>query len=275
MPFLLITGLPSSGKSTIVNRISDFITQKGIKVEIIREEDYGDFSRESYNDAKKEKQWRSSIRRDVSKHIGQQALVICDGLNYVKGYRYELFTQAKNNKVTFAVLHINADVKTCKNLNNIEKKYSDEKIDELASRYENPDATKRWDSPLITVDISDSSLPKEAEIDFDQIYSLLFETVASKPNLCTIEAVEHSESSFKNAEIITHEINAVVCKNQKNIHYGGKLEIPHTEKEFIVKKYRSPAELSRLRFQFLNIAKTRTGLQAAGDLYVDFLNSVA
>uniref|UniRef100_A0A914Z1A7 Protein KTI12 homolog n=1 Tax=Panagrolaimus superbus TaxID=310955 RepID=A0A914Z1A7_9BILA len=275
MPFLLITGLPSSGKSTIVNRISDYMKQKGIKVAVIREEDYDDFSRASYNDAKKEKQWRSSIRRDVSRNLGKETLVICDGLNYVKGYRYELFTQAKNNKVTFAVAYVNAEVSTCKKLNNFEKKYSDEKIDELASRYEVPDASKRWDSPLITIDIADSCLPQEVEVDFDQIYSLLFETVASKPNLCTVEAVEHSESSFKNAEIVTHEINTVVCKNQKNVHYGGKLQLPHAEKEFIVKKYRSPAELSRLRFQFLNIAKTRTGLQAAGDLYVDFLNSVA
>ena len=53
MPFLLVTGLPSSGKTTIVNRISDFISQKDKKVVIIREEDCDDFFRAHYNDSKK------------------------------------------------------------------------------------------------------------------------------------------------------------------------------------------------------------------------------
>lgn len=100
-------------------------------------------------------------------------------------------------------------------------------------------------------------------------------TEASRPNLCTVEAVEHSETSFKAAELITHEINTVISQNQRNVQYGGKLQLPNSEKELIVKKCRPPAELSRLRFQFLNLAKTRTSLQSSGNLYVDFLNSLA
>lgn len=75
-----------------------------------------------YNRSFQEKMWRGSIRREVNRHMDKNSLVICDALNYVKGYRYELFTLAKNSKSTYAVLFVNAEAETCKMLNEKEQK---------------------------------------------------------------------------------------------------------------------------------------------------------
>jgi len=87
-------------------------------------------------DFRKEKENRGSLRSAVQREISKDKLVVCDSLNYIKGthgvevlplpvdnisrdsgFRYELFCIAKNAETTYAVLHVNAELDTCKWLN--------------------------------------------------------------------------------------------------------------------------------------------------------------
>jgi tRNA uridine 5-carbamoylmethylation protein Kti12 len=53
------------------------------------------------------------------------------------------------------------------------------RFDELAARYEEPDAMRRWDAPLFIVTHEDKELP------FDDIWSALVLRKAPPPNMAT------------------------------------------------------------------------------------------
>ena len=53
MPLLVITGLPSSGKSTIAQRIAQEFKRRGVDVEHVKDEPNNGFSIHSYGDFRK------------------------------------------------------------------------------------------------------------------------------------------------------------------------------------------------------------------------------
>lgn len=100
MPLLVITGLPASGKSTIVSRIVSEFKKHGYEnISIVDEEVFG---KKFYGDFKKvfkimivfakfkEKENRDIIRSCVQRLLNKNHLVICDSLNYIKG-NFSLF----------------------------------------------------------------------------------------------------------------------------------------------------------------------------------------
>uniref|UniRef100_A0A915ENL5 Protein KTI12 homolog n=1 Tax=Ditylenchus dipsaci TaxID=166011 RepID=A0A915ENL5_9BILA len=156
MPMLLVTGCPASGKSTIVSRIAEDFKKRGYEnISIISDQLKDSFSRDGYGDFKREKEDRNSLKSAVERLVNKDHLVICDSLNYIKGFRYELFCIAKNIETTYAVFFCNASPSTSHWLNNegVEdnQKYSHTTIDELVKRYERPESKNRWDSPLYEV----------------------------------------------------------------------------------------------------------------------------
>lgn len=158
MPLLVICGRPASGKTTLSQRISDFLTQHGQEdMNVCVVSDYSTkstFSRNVFNNFKEEKEARSAIRSAVQKLLKKNVVVICDSLNYVKGFRYELFCLAKNAQTTYAVLFCNASREICKTLNQTldeSVRYPDEIFEQLLFRFEEPDSKNRWDSPLLEV----------------------------------------------------------------------------------------------------------------------------
>ena len=58
MPFLLVTGHPSCGKSTIVDRLSEYFKESGKDVTVIKDEDNSAFSRSIFNDSQKVRMYR-------------------------------------------------------------------------------------------------------------------------------------------------------------------------------------------------------------------------
>lgn len=119
MPCLVITGYPSSGKTSIAQALSERAlkhrSQSIKKTVIINEESI--FSSSSalsqqntagkanetryycYKDSNAEKQTRSALKTEFDKQAATASstntLVILDSLNYIKGYRYELHCISK------------------------------------------------------------------------------------------------------------------------------------------------------------------------------------
>lgn len=52
MPFLLVTGPPASGKSTVVGRIVDYFKGKGYDDIVIVGDEVSAFTKDNYNDSK-------------------------------------------------------------------------------------------------------------------------------------------------------------------------------------------------------------------------------
>ena len=52
-------------------------------------------SRDVYAEAKTEKDARAAEYSAVKRAIGRETIVIADGMNYIKGFRYQLYCEAK------------------------------------------------------------------------------------------------------------------------------------------------------------------------------------
>ncbi len=68
-------------------------------------------------DSKNERTARANLYSAVEKKIGSQDIVICDALNYIKGFRYQLFCMAKNRSTPHVVVHAAASIETCRQWN--------------------------------------------------------------------------------------------------------------------------------------------------------------
>merc|ERR1711992_179382 len=53
-----------------------------------------------FSDSKHEKEVRGRLKSEVVRLLTKDNVVICDGLNYIKGFRYELYCASKNTKTT-------------------------------------------------------------------------------------------------------------------------------------------------------------------------------
>ena len=57
------------------------------------------------------------MRSNVEKHLDADTVVICDSLNYIKGFRYELFCQARNLKTTLLNVFCDTEPEAAAKLN--------------------------------------------------------------------------------------------------------------------------------------------------------------
>lgn len=101
MPLIIIVGCPSSGKSTRAQELKDFFElQKQKVVHVVSENDIVKDSGQSKNDvyesSPKEKMIRADLKSNSLRKLNKNDLVIIDGGNYIKGYRYEIFCASKS-----------------------------------------------------------------------------------------------------------------------------------------------------------------------------------
>ena len=52
-------------------------------------------SRNLYDAGREEKNARAAFASAIKRDIGKDVIVVADGLNYIKGYRYQLYCEAK------------------------------------------------------------------------------------------------------------------------------------------------------------------------------------
>jgi protein KTI12 len=96
-------------------------------------------------------------------------IVIADGLNYIKGFRYELYCLARTASASYCCVWVGADaavrtggqetgISKCLLLNSHRRKefgkehgYEEKDLRDLYVRFEAPDDRNRWDSPLVRV----------------------------------------------------------------------------------------------------------------------------
>ena len=103
----MVTGFPCSGKTTRSLQLKELLEQKisetssRFKVEHITSPDP---DRAVYKEARTEKNARAAEYSAVKRALGKETIVIADGLNYIKGYRYQLFCEAKEAATTSCVV---------------------------------------------------------------------------------------------------------------------------------------------------------------------------
>lgn len=61
--------------------------------------------RDVYGEARTEKDARAAVYSAIKRVLGRDEIVVADGMNYVKGFRYQLYCEAKAVQTTSCVVN--------------------------------------------------------------------------------------------------------------------------------------------------------------------------
>ncbi|XP_074661671.1 protein KTI12 homolog [Tubulanus polymorphus] len=270
MPFVMMCGFPCSGKTTRAEQLKRFIEENrsGVRVHIITESDLG--KNIVYIDSLKEKETRATLKSEVQRKISKEDVVILDSLNYIKGFRYELFCVTKSAQTPQCVIFCDISEELCKQWNSSRPdadQYSHDVLNGLLMRFECPDSRNRWDSPLFTIQTDD-------ELPYADICNALFNQKAPPPNQSTQSQPLSSSDFLYELDRITKEIISEIMSSQKTAVPGDELKISAANDSFSFQRVITLAELQRSRRQFITYTKVHTvDVPKIANLFVQYLNN--
>ncbi|KAJ1181018.1 hypothetical protein NDU88_006229 [Pleurodeles waltl] len=223
MPLVVLCGFPCSGKSRRVLELQERISQAGSrKVLVVGDESLGVDKNAVYADSRKEKDVRGALRAEVERKLNKEDVVILDSLNYIKGYRYELYCLIKHTQTPHCLIHCLTAPEVSSAWNNTrepENQYSQEIFDALVQRFEAPDSRNRWDSPLFTVQ-KDDTLP------FEEICDAIFHRKAPPPNQSTQTQPLSSTNFLHELDKTTRDVVTELLNAQKTSVPGDLITVP-------------------------------------------------
>jgi protein KTI12 len=184
MPLATLCGFPSSGKSRRAEEIRGYFEDAGIEVHVVSDESVGLEPAKVYMSSREEKMARGQLKAAVERVLTKDNLVVLDSLNYIKGFRYELFCAAKvfgevwgasvasgvcirGTRLDSPNLPQAMGTRSCViypatsetqalEWNKQTDHYTDELFRELVMRFEFPEPKNRWDKPLFVVEPDES-----------------------------------------------------------------------------------------------------------------------
>jgi len=271
---LMMCGIPSSGKTTKAIQLLKFFESRGHSVVLINEESQKVERNEGYKDSRMEKITRAAFLEAVEKRISPETIVIIDSLNYIKGYRYELYCRARSQRTPICVVHCDTPRNITKEWNRTKEssvQWSDELLEELSSRFEVPNPRNRWDRPLFTL------LPED-ELPFEQINES-FNEKAEIPtkNLATVHAkIEDTNFLYEMDQITQAIINSILEAQNTTSITVDQISVPHTSKKVVLNHITTLAELRRLKRQFIkmNSQNQFSTKELISDNFVIFINNL-
>jgi protein KTI12 len=219
-----------------------------------------------------EKDARATIYAAVKRVLSDRDIVILDGANYIKGWRYQLYCEAKAVRTSHCVVHVGASA-DCARAVNEERlakakagaelvgdaeetaPYDQECWENLVYRYEEPNGFTRWDSPLFTIPWEDEQPPCEA------IWEALVGSEGGKkvvrPNQATVLKAPSSEDYLYELDKATQGILNKVLEWAKDHpgEGGGEVSVGDAAEDLVVELPSNPVglpALQRLRRQFIS-----------------------
>ncbi|KAL4783208.1 chromatin associated protein KTI12 [Aspergillus varians] len=128
MPLIILTGYPCSGLTHRANQLATRLeeTQSELfssetlptpkskyKIHIVSTHDNVNHPRTVYDTARTEKEARGIAYTRAKRMLGRDSFVILDGMNYIKGYRYQLWCEAKSLGTSCCVVHVGTPADQC------------------------------------------------------------------------------------------------------------------------------------------------------------------
>ncbi|XP_029417129.1 protein KTI12 homolog [Nannospalax galili] len=106
MPLVVVCGLPSSGKSRRTEELRRALAAEGHAVHVVDDASVmGAADASVYGDPAREKALRGALRASVERRLSRRAVVLLDSVNYIKGFRYELYCLTRAARTPFCLLH--------------------------------------------------------------------------------------------------------------------------------------------------------------------------
>ena len=214
----------------------------------------------------------------MKRFLGQNAIVIADGLNYIKGFRYQLYCDAKSARTTSCVIHVGTPIETCRQINDglLAKGegagYPSEIFENLVFRYEEPNGMNRWDSPLFTVAVDDETPPSEKI--WDAVVGSDGQVKTVKPNVATVTTSATEPDYLYELDKATRDIVDLVLDWQKNHPGEGGAEIRvGDEMVTISPNVATLPQLQRIRRQFISLNRqNKTPKNRISTLFADYVS---
>ena len=194
-----------------------------------------------------------------------------DSLNYIKGYRYELYCLSKHMKTPQCVFLCATSADKAREWNaerEEEEKYLPKVFEGLVMRFEAPDSRNRWDSPLFVAHPDDLLPGKE-------ILEALLHRKPPPPNQSTQSQPLSSADFLHTLDRRTQEIVAQLSEAQSTAVPGDWLAVSGTAEKVQLLRPVTLVELRKLRRQFINYTKLHPpeDIKKIPTLFVQYLNS--
>ncbi|KAH8119074.1 chromatin associated protein KTI12 [Phellopilus nigrolimitatus] len=268
MALITISGYPASGKSHRADQLKTYLerrlqepTYDGPKLKVtVLTDDKLNIKRHVYDDGCQEKPARASLFTAMQRNIGADTIVIVDGMNYIKGFRYQLYCAAREHRLRICTLYVVARPENCKEWNLARGEgqdlYNPATLDNLIMRFEEPSSMVRWDSPLFTVPWTDEEIPG------DEIWKAITEGNVKPPNAGTSAVAVAPTDALHSLEQTSAAMVSAIMSEQavsQGMGVGGPVMLSLSP--VLKPKLNLPArnitlsELQRLKRQFVTIHK--------------------
>jgi len=265
MALITFSGYPSSGKTRRAIQLKDYLDRhlldppyngQAQKVVILSDNSVN-IDRSSYDDSRSEKSARATLFAAVQRQMGQDTILIVDTLNYIKGFRYQLYCTAREFKLRVCTVYVVATPELCKRWNSERTDghgYRAETLENLIARYEEPSSMVRWDSPLFTIPWSESDMPMES------IWKAVTEGNVKPPNVGTQAVPKAPSDALHTLESVsTLLVRAIMAEQGASGVPGGRVTLSLSEavKPRVTLPARSLtlSELQRMKRQFVTVQK--------------------
>lgn len=263
MALITISGYPCSGKSQRAYELKQYMTSKiqepcfqGLyhSVQVISDDVLG-LQRSVYDESCSEKPARGTFFTAVQRALALDKIIILDSLNYIKGFRYQLYCAAREAKCRVCTVYVITKPDICREWNDNrqdEHKYAPETLENLFMRYEEPSSMVRWDAPLFIALWTDESLPNDA------IWEAITKGIIKPPNSGTLNVAKAPSDALQALEHTTSAmVSTIIAERSAGQSTGGpvSLVLNGSVQVTVILPERSItlSELQRMKRQFVNI----------------------
>ncbi|KAJ2888188.1 kti12, chromatin associated [Coemansia aciculifera] len=280
MPLIMMTGYPSSGKSTRALELRQLFEarlaepqhqHRRLTVQIINDASLG-VTHDAYGSASAEKLARGALLSAVERLVSRETIVIADTPNYIKGLRYQLYCISREVSTTQCLVHCAISVDAAREINRGRggDAYTEDLFEELVMRYEEPNPAAKWDSPLFTVIQHDAA----DKLPFDAIWGAIVEQRAPPPNFSTaVKPVSETNYLFELDKMTLDIVNAIL-ESQKSGVPTSQVVVPGTcDKVQMPGRNLTLSELRRYRMQFTKLNRqVPLKIDKIATQFVNYLN---
>lgn len=269
MALVLLCGHPASGKSAVATSLHASLTAEGQACVVVADEGT---RAELFADAGAERTQRSRLRARAERALTPGVVVVVDSLNYIKGFRYEMYCVAKTAALGYCVVHcdgggIAADAGR-------EDAFGETLCRALVGRFEAPVEGNRWDSPLFRANVGEGACDDTV----DSICQYVRTGAALAPTAATRAAGRQGPDVLGDLDRFTREAEAaVVAELQAGCGVGSKIRVPGGARAVCVARRCRVAELRGMRRAYLGLARMHPPKDASRgtmvDEYVDYVNA--